>query len=24
LLATYDVVFTTGCLALFGTVLHAE
>ena len=24
LLATYDVVFTTGCLALFETVLHAE
>src|SRR6516164_1480697 len=24
LLATYDVVFTTGCLALFQTVLHAE
>ena len=23
LLATYDVVFTTGCLALFETVLHA-
>lgn len=24
LLTTYDVVFTTGCLALFETVLHAE
>ncbi len=24
LLATYDVVFTTGCLALFETILHAE
>jgi heme exporter protein B len=24
LLATYDVVFTTACLALFETVLHAE
>jgi heme exporter protein B len=24
LLATYDVVFTIGCLALFETVLHAE
>ena len=24
LLLTYDVVFTTACLALFGTVLHAE
>jgi heme exporter protein B len=24
LLATYDVVFTTGCLALFEMVLHAE
>jgi heme exporter protein B len=24
LLATYDLVFTTGCLALFETVLHAE
>ena len=24
LLATYDVVFTTGCLALFETVLHAN
>ena len=24
LLLTYDVVFTTACLALFGTILHAE
>jgi hypothetical protein len=24
LLATYDVVFTIGCLFLFETVLHAE
>jgi heme exporter protein B len=24
LLLTYDVVFTTACLALFDTVLHAE
>jgi heme exporter protein B len=24
LLLTYDVVFTTACLALFGTILQAE
>ena len=24
LLLTYDVVFTTACLALFETILHAE
>jgi hypothetical protein len=24
LLLTYDVVFTTASLALFGTILHAE
>jgi len=24
LLLTYDVVFTTACLALFGMILHAE
>lgn len=24
LLLTYDVVFTTACLAMFGTILHAE
>ena len=24
LLLTYDVVFTTACLALFDTILHAE
>ena len=24
LLLTYDVVFTTACLGLFGTILHAE
>ena len=24
LLLTYDVVFTTACLALFRTILHAE
>jgi hypothetical protein len=24
LLLTYDVVFTTACLGLFGMILHAE
>jgi hypothetical protein len=24
LLLTYDVVFTTACLSLFGMILHAE